>query len=339
MKGSLILLDHIGARQAAARFIAGRLHDLLIDDDSAPRPGAIFRAICDRPMKGQGGMMLRLPDGETGFLRGAKGLDPGQPLLVQVTGYAEEGKAIPVTAKLLFKSRYAIVTPGAPGINISRAIRDEEERLRLKALGLGSGAEGVILRSAAQGAKEDEIAEDIAAMADLCAAVLADAEGAGAEALTEGAGPHEVAWREWSEPAQVETEPGCFAHHEVLELAREALAGIFPIESGWISVEPTRAFVAVDVNTGGDTGQGAGLRANIAALRELPRALGLLGLGGQVVIDAAPMPKGQRKQVEQALRVAFKADLVETSFAGWTPLGHIELQRKRERRPLRALLK
>jgi Ribonuclease G/E len=35
-------------------------------------------------------------------------------------------------------------------------------------------------------------------------------------------------------------------------------------------------------------------------------------------------------------KAALKSDPVETAFVGWTPLGHIELQRKRERRPLDA---
>ena len=46
------------------------------------------------------------------------------------------------------------------------------------------------------------------------------------------------------------------------------------------------------------------------------------------------MSKAHRKQIEGALRVAFKADPVDTSLVGWTPLGHFELQRKRERLPL-----
>ena len=77
MKGRTIILDHIGELEAAAYLVDGKLDDLLIDNADAPRPGAIFRAICDRPIKGQGGMMLRLPDGETAFLRQGKGLRPG----------------------------------------------------------------------------------------------------------------------------------------------------------------------------------------------------------------------------------------------------------------------
>ena len=64
-----------------------------------------------------------------------------------------------------------------------------------------------------------------------------------------------------------------------------------------------------------------------------------VGLGGQIVLDLAPCPKKDRPQVEQAFRTAFRPDPIETSLAGWTPLGHLELNRKRERLPLSEALK
>ena len=103
-------------------------------------------------------------------------------------------------------------------------------------------------------------------------------------------------------------------------------------------VEPTRALVAVDVNTGGDTSPAAALKCNLAACRALPRALRLRGLGGQITVDFAPMSKAHRKQVEQSLRGSFRNDPIETSLVGWTPMGLFELQRKRERAPLARLL-
>lgn len=334
MKGRQIVLDHIGGLEAAALVVDGQLDDLLIDDDGAPRPGAIYRAICDRPLKGQGGMFVRMTDGETGFLRQVKGMTPGQPVLVQVTGYADEGKAVPVTAKVLHKSRYAIITPGAPGLNISRQIRDETERERLLEIAHGAGlpeGQGLILRSSCAAASEDEIAEDIAAMAGLAAAVAGDAEGSEPEALTDGDGPHALAWRDWTEPAAVETAPGGLERLGLLEQVATLRGARVPLGAGHMWVEPTRALVAVDVNSGGDTSPAAALKANLAAVKALPRALRLRGLGGQVVIDFAPLPKGQRRQVESALRTAFRACPVETALVGWTPLGHFELQRKRER--------
>ena len=335
MKGRMIVLDHIGDLEAAAYLVDGKLDDVLIDHDDAPRPGAIFRAICDRPIKGQGGMMLRLPDGETAFLRHGKGLRPGQPMLVQVTGHSEGGKAVPVTDRVLFKSRYAIVTPGKPGLNISRQITDEGTRDNLLAVAhdVFDSEHGLILRSSCEGAQDTDIADDILAMLSLADAVLPDAEGNTPEALIEGDGPHTVAWREWTSVASVITEPSSFETHGALDQLAGLGSALVPLGEGSMYVEPTRALVAVDVNTGSDMSPAAALKANLAACRALPRALRLRGLAGQITVDFVSMSKTHRKQVEQSLRASFRADPIETSLVGWTPMGLFELQRKRERPP------
>lgn len=335
MMRDTIVLDHLGPREAAARLIAGRLEDVLVDTDT-PRPGTIYRAIADRPVKGQGGMFLRTPDGPA-FLRQVRGLAPGQALLVQVTGHAEPGKALPVTQKLLFKSRYAIVTPGAPGLNISRSIRDEARRdalLEIAHEAMEGDQLGLILRSSCAEADDGEIAEDIRAMADLAAAVMADGAGE-AEVLVEGDSPHRIAWREWSAPADVETAPGGFQALGVLDQLDGLLSPLVPLSGGAsMYIEPTRALIAVDVNTGGDATPAAGHKANLACARALPRQLRLRGLGGQITLDLAPMAKKDRRPFEDALRAAFRADTTDTALVGWTPLGHYELQRKRDRAPL-----
>jgi Ribonuclease G/E len=330
MKGSTICLDSIDGREAAAFLENGQLSDLLIDSD-LPRPGTIYRALADRPVKGQGGMFVKTPDGNA-FLRQVKGPAPGQSILVQVTGYAEPGKAIPVTTKILFKSRYAIVTPGAPGLNLSRSISDDEERDRLLELvhGIASGdADGIILRSACAGAAEEAIADDVTAMTNLAASVMADVDGP-PEKLLEGAGPHELSWRDWS-AADVDEGEGAFERNGVRDALEDLSQARVPLSSGMMFIEPTRALVAVDINTGGDTSPAAGLKANLAAARDLPRQLRLRGLGGQITLDLAPMVKKDRRGFESALRSAFRKDAVETALVGWTPLGHYELQRKRDR--------
>ncbi len=336
MKGRTVILDHLEGSEAAALMVDGRLDDLLIATD-APAPGTIYRARADRPVKGQGGMFLTTPDGPA-FLRQVKGLAPGAMLLVQVTGYAEPGKALPVTAKVLFKSRHAIVTPAAPGINLSRTLRDEALRDRLAELAheaMGDSPHGLILRSSCAIGDDADITADIRAMLALAEQVMADTDGA-PETLVEGDGPHLLAWREWSDPADIVTEPGGFAEHGVLEAIERARGVVEPLPGGGhLYVEATRALVAVDVNTGADTSLAAGLKANIACARALPRALRLRGLGGQITIDPAPMPRKDRRGFENALRAAFRADPDDTALVGWTPLGHYELQRKRARPPLR----
>lgn len=335
MSRETIVLDHLDGREAAARLVGGRLEDVLIDGDG-PRIGTIYRAIADRPVKGQGGIFLRTPDG-TAFLRQVRGVAPGQRLLVQVTGRAEPGKALPVTAKLLFKSRYAIVTPEAPGLNISRAIRDDDRRdaLMLIARSVMEGEDfGLILRSSCNDGDDDAIAEDGRAMVDLAVAVLGDT-GEEAEILTEGDSPHQLAWRDWTAPADIVTTPGGFEAEGVLDQLALLGEAHVPLSGGAsIYVEATRALIAVDINTGADTSPAAGHKANIAAARELPRQLRLRGWGGQIVLDLAPMPKKDRRQFEDVLRAAFRADATETALLGWTPLGHYELRRKRDRAPL-----
>ena len=343
MKGSVIALGEIAGRKLAARMVDGQLDDELFDppDSAPPGIGAIYRGIAERPMKGQGGLTVRLPDGH-GWLRGSKGIAPGQALLVQVSGQAEAGKAVPVTSRVLFKSRFAIVTPDAPGLNISRAIRDEEVRGKLRILAedvMDGSAHGLIVRSNAEGADPEEVAADIAAMRDLAIVVLADAAGDAPELLVDAPDAQTLAWRDWATPDVLADEAGALDDHGVLDAIEGVRTSRLQLPGGASAfIEPTRALIAVDVNTGSDSSLAAGLKANIALARALPRALRVRGLGGQITIDLAPMPKRDRAAFEQSLRAALRADPVETALAGWTPLGHYELQRKRERQPLSELL-
>ncbi|MEM8579762.1 MAG: ribonuclease E/G [Pseudomonadota bacterium] len=344
MKGRVVILDHLNDRRAAALLVDGVLEDFALDPpEAAPAlPGAIFRGVANRPLKGQGGTIIEL-EGVNGFLRGGGNLAvPGRPLLVQVTGVAEPGKAIPVTSRVLFKSRTCIVTPGAPGVNVAKSINDEARRFDLKSLGeelLGGAAHGIIFRSAAAETELDEVAQDLRDQLDLAAALLEDGRKGPPALLLDAPDAHHMAWRDWGRPApdQVVTDPGGFMEFGILDALDDLRRAGTSLDTGaLLFVEPTRAMIAVDVNTGRDTSGAAGLKANIAAARALPRLLRLKGLGGQIVVDFAPMPKKDRKQLDQVLRAAFRNDPVETSLVGWTPMGHVELQRKRDRLPLYA---
>ncbi|MEM7487952.1 MAG: ribonuclease E/G [Pseudomonadota bacterium] len=334
MKGTQIVLGRHRGRAAAALMVDGRLEDLLIDaDDDIPVPGTIFRAVCDRPIKGQGGMFVKLGQGLTGWHRNAKGLAQGQALLVQVTGYAEPGKAVPVTDRVLFKSRHCIVTPGAPGVNAARALPDGAADRLLEiahdVLPDDRGDLGVILRTASADAGADEVAADLDATWQAAVQVVAD-PGTGPERLLDGPDAQALAWRDWPEA------PVSEVWDDVADAVEALRSPAVPIGPATVFIEPTRALVAVDVNTP-EGGAGA-LRANLAMAKDLPRQLRLRGLAGQIVLDLAPCAKKDRKTVEAALRAAFRADPVETSVIGWTPLGHVELTRRRERRPLTDLI-
>lgn len=345
MKGRQVVLDHLNGAQAAALLEDGRLVDLIVDaGDLAPlRPGAICRGIAERLMKGQGGAFMRLPDGHRGYLRDRSRIREGQAMLVQVSGVAEEGKAIPLSSRLLFRGRYALVTPGAPGVNVSRRIRDSESRAALEQLGqeaLQTREHGLILRSAAGHAAPDEIMDELATLIDLADRIMAETDGP-PELLLDAPEAWTQAWLDWAdpEPDEVDEGDGAFARHAVPEAIDACLSPRIDLPAGASAhIQPTRALVAVDVNTGPDTSPAAGLKANIALARDLPRQLRLRGLGGQIVVDFAPVPKRDRATLDQVLRAAFKGDGTETTLIGWTAMGLYEISRKRDRVPLARLV-
>ncbi len=393
MKGRVILIDMPEERVSqAALVVDGRLEDLLVDrkkGDDAPAPGEIYWAKVDRLVPNMGGAFVKLTPRHMGFLREAQRPKSGEGVLVQVSSYPEPGKAVPVTARLLYKGRRIIHTPGAPGINVSRKIKDPAERERL----LRSVADwkpdpcttrepaaswyehvhnegGFIVRAAAHGIAASELQNELSWIL----AMRSKKEG-----ISRSSDPGTVefaapvigrALREWTGQAGFEIVLGPRAEREISAVLSTDLSASSDIETSlfsmdgdpfdelgvwdeidglrqprvdlpsgaWMAIETTRALVTVDVNTGDQFGGGAAMTANIEAARELPRQLRLRGLGGQIVIDFAPLKKVQRKKIEETLKSAFRKDPIGSTLAGWTPLGNFELQRKRERRPLSELL-
>jgi Ribonuclease G/E len=346
--GRVVALDRRGPQAVAALIVDGRVEDVLIDPppgDRAPRPETVWLGRIERVAPAVGASFVTLPDGGRGWLRGADGR-PGETRIVQATRWADPGKATPLTDRPVLKGRLAIATPGAPGGNVARSVRGHAARDRLTALAAAAlnGCDpdvGLVLRSAAAGADDDAVlaeARGLLAEVDALAAAMGGRE---ARLLRPAPDAHVRALRDWTDPAPdaVDDAPDAFERLGVWD----ALAALrFPEAplpgGGWIAVEATAAMVAVDVNTGEDFSKGAAQRANLEACAELPRQLRLRGLGGLVIVDFAPVKKGARQGIDQALARALASDPVETRVGGWTPLGNLELSRRRERRPLRETL-
>ncbi len=350
MKGRVILiLEDPDLPAMAARLEEGKLVDLLVDppeDDLTPRPGAIHMAQVTRVAPGMGAVFLDLGGGREGFLKNVRGLRAGDSFPVQISRHAEAGKAVPVNAEPLYKGRYAILTPHAPGLNVARKIRDADERARLAEIAGDALAEagldcGLIVRSAADGADPLDVMRDVLELARILRESEAADEAPGE--IVAAASAEVTAWRDWTEPqpdevihgdARLFDDFGVWDAVDALLAPRVSLPG-----GGWMTIEATTALIAVDVNTGPDFSPAAALKTNLAAADELPRQLLLRGIGGQVVIDFAPASKRERPKIEAALKRALRADPVDTTLAGWTPLGNVELLRKRERRPLAELIR
>lgn len=384
MKGRVIVLDAPADRASAAALVVdGRLEDLILDPPKnamLPKTGDICVVRVKRKLP-KVGAFCEMADGQQGYLRDAKSVREGERLLVQVVSLPEPGKAVTLSTRLLFKGPRLILTPGAPGVNVSRKIGNEAERERLQAIVLKAMTSeapcvedaGVIVRSAARGQDPDVLERELFWLVRECEAAFSRFKaGKALETGVEGTAMN-IALREWLFPvpdsivctdgeAKVlsstheefganwfygdssfltlfRPEPDPFDAAGVNEAIETLKFPEVPLEGdASMYIEPTRALVAVDVNTGADFSPAAGLKANLAAARDLPRQLRLRGLGGQIAVDFAPMPKQHRRTLEEALRKAFRDDPIETSLVGWTGLGLYEMQRKRERRPLTEVL-
>ncbi|MDX2224246.1 MAG: ribonuclease E/G [Rhodospirillaceae bacterium] len=94
---------------------------------------------------------------------------------------------------------------------------------------------------------------------------------------------------------------------------------------GSLVIESTAAAVTIDVNAGADSAD----RANVAAMAATARQLRLRNIAGHILIDV--IPTRRRRDLTGELKRALAGDPMKPDVAGWTPLGMIELTRRRVR--------
>lgn len=109
---------------------------------------------------------------------------------------------------------------------------------------------------------------------------------------------------------------------------------------GSIVIDPTEALVAIDVNSGSfrtdESAEETAYQLNLKAAREIARQLRLRDLGGVIVNDFIDMRKEKhRRNLERALRDAFKRDRARTKILRTSPFGLIEMTRQRIRPSLK----
>ncbi|MFT3726994.1 MAG: ribonuclease E/G [Terricaulis sp.] len=142
-----------------------------------------------------------------------------------------------------------------------------------------------------------------------------------------------------AKPADSET-------REKIDAAIEnALARSTPIPGGGaLTIEPTAALVAIDVDAGGRHGasdpERFALDLNIAAAHEAARQIRLRNLGGLIAIDFVSMrAKSDRKHLEEAVHQAFAEDPWSVQFGALSRFGVFDLARSQLRRPLHEQLR
>jgi len=135
-----------------------------------------------------------------------------------------------------------------------------------------------------------------------------------------------------------------FDLHGVEEEISRALETRVPLKSGgYIVIEQTEAMTTVDVNTGGYVGhrnlEETIFRTNLEAAVTIARQLRVRNLGGIIVLDFIDMEEPDHRQaLLEALQTALAADRAQTHIASVSPLGLIEMTRKRTRESLEHLL-
>jgi ribonuclease G len=305
-------------------------------------------------------------------------LSRGQAVLVQVSKESLGTKGARVTSFISLPGRYLVYMPQAKHIGVSRRIRDERERDRLRAAlrGLELPPGGFILRTNAEGKGEAEFAADVEFLSRLWTQIQSRYEQA-----TPPATLHEEAdltfrvVRDLLSPEVDEfivDDPG--VHARVLEYVRALVPALedrvklytertpifdhFAIEKdiekalrrrvwlksgGYIVIDHTEALVSIDVNTGKYVGkrdfEQTVLKINLEAVTEVVRQIRLRDLGGIIIIDFIDMEVPEhREQVEKALKRALADDKARTNVLQISELGLVEMTRKRVRQDLRALL-
>ncbi len=112
---------------------------------------------------------------------------------------------------------------------------------------------------------------------------------------------------------------------------------------GYLVVDQTEALTTIDVNTGGFVGarnfDDTIFKTNLEAAQAIARQLRLRNLGGIVIVDFIDMSREHhREQVLAEFRKQLARDRVKTSAGGFSPLGLVEMTRKRTRESLAHML-
>ncbi len=296
-------------------------------------------------------------------------LSSGQGVLVQVTKDPIGHKGARLTSQVSLPGRYLVYVPDGNMMGISRKLPDTE-RARLKKILREIVPEnaGVIVRTAAEGASEDELRADVARLAAIWDEIQAKSKKANAPALLHGESDltvrvirdvfnedfaslvvaGEPAWETVNSYVNTVApdlanrvkkwtgEKDLFTHYRVDEQIAKAMdRKVWLPSGGSLVIDRTEAMTVVDVNTGKFVGSGGNLeetvtKNNIEAAEEVVRQLRLRDIGGIIVIDFIDMVlESNRDLVVRRLLECLGRDRTKHQVAEVTSLGLIQMTRKR----------
>lgn len=301
-------------------------------------------------------------------------LTEGDELLVQVSREAVKTKAPTVTCNLNFPGKYLVLTTGKKKLGLSSKLSAEEKQ-RLKAIAEPFCSEdyGIIVRTNAAGVSEEELLKELTLLGEqvrrtltfgrhltrfslvhreasaYAAAIRSFPKDKLTEILTDDRGLYQelLEYLKASQPEDLsklrlyEEELGLSIIYNLSKELEEALRERVWLKSGaYLVIEPTEALTVVDVNTGKYEAKkklrDTFLRINKEAAAETARQLRLRNLSGIILVDFIDMEtEADKEELMAYLSRELKKDPVKTVLVDMTPLGLVEITRKKVRRTLR----
>ena len=307
--------------------------------------------------------------GATGPRRIELALKTGDTVLVQVTKDPVGHKGARLTSQISLPGRYLVFVPGGAMNGISRKL-PAKERARLKAIlkQVLPESAGVIVRTAAEGATEEQLTNDVERLQKQWQEISAQAEKAQAPALLHSepdllvkiirdvfnedfqkiviSGSHaattiekylsQVAPDLISRMEHYSGDADPFVEYRVNEGIAKALdRKVWLPSGGSLVIDRTEAMTVVDVNTGKFVGSGGNLeetvtKNNLEAAEEIVRQLRLRDIGGIIVVDFIDMVlESNRDLVLQRLMECLGRDRTKHQVAEVTSLGLVQMTRKK----------
>jgi Rne/Rng family ribonuclease len=307
-------------------------------------------------------------------------LKPGQEILVQIAKEPIAKKGARITSHIALPGRFLVFMPTVSHVGVSRKIASDEERHRLKRILLherGEASGGFIVRTAAEGASEEELRADLRFLMNLWNDIKQRSESSKSPALiyhdlslierilrdqvsdnftniwvdTEGDYERIVRFLNRFSPSLVRRvklytkETPLFEHFGIQDEISKALRSKVWLKSGGsIVINQTEALVAIDINTGKYVGKSARLedtilKTNLDAVPEIVRQIRLRDLGGIIVIDFIDMDERKNRfKVMAALEEALKNDRAPTKVLQFNDFGLVAITRKRVKQSLERTL-
>ncbi len=295
-------------------------------------------------------------------------LRDGQEIVVQVVKDPIGGKGARLTTQVSIPSRYLVLLPQSKVIGVSSRIEDEAERQRLKTLvSAGGQPHGYIVRTNAESQPAEALAEDIAYLGRAWSLIEKNVRTSTVgECIYEDLSLPMRAVRDLMrrdvEKVKVDSRETCdrlrtfaaqympglaekiehyvgarpvFDLYGVEDEIQRALEKEVPLKSGgYLVIDQTEAMTTIDVNTGSFLGQRnleeTVYRTNLEAAQSVARQLGLRNLGGIIIIDFIDMIDPEhRRQVLRTLEKSLARDHAKTTVYDFSPLGLVEMTRKR----------